>query len=303
MVQALSRRDRVRAATTEEIKQTARRHPGRRRARRRVAARDRARDGHDRARALPLLRQPRGPGQARHRRHLHRAHRATCRPPSTPAGAASGGDLTAMVIAAAWEFRRWSLTHEREFGLLFGTPLPGVNIEQDEITAECGGQFGNTFFVLILELWRKHPFPVPADDEIDPGLREQLERYREGLGELAAGPAARPAADLPALLGAAVRDREPGGVRPPGLRAGRRRADVRADARGDRAAARPGLPAALAVRSRLSRTGARTAPRTPPAARPTTSAWPGPGAAAARPWPPGPRPGCRTAACRRRSAR
>ncbi len=98
-----------------------------------------------------------------------------------------GGDLTAKVIAAARAFRRWSLSHQREFSLLFGTPLPGVNIEKDEITAECGGKFGNTFFLLILELWRKHPFPVLADDQIDPGLREQLERYREGLGELAAG--------------------------------------------------------------------------------------------------------------------
>jgi hypothetical protein len=28
---------------------------------------------------------------------------------------------------------------------------------------------------------------VPGDDQIDPGLLEQLKRYREGLGELAAG--------------------------------------------------------------------------------------------------------------------
>jgi AcrR family transcriptional regulator len=103
------------------------------------------------------------------------------------ASIASPGDTTAKVIAAAREFRRWSLNHQREFGLLFGTPLPGVNIEQDEITAECGGKFGNTFFALVLELWHRHPFPVPADDEIDPGLLDQLERYREGLGDLAAG--------------------------------------------------------------------------------------------------------------------
>jgi AcrR family transcriptional regulator len=100
--------------------------------------------------------------------------------------ATAPGDLTAKVIAAAREFRRWSLTHHREFGMLFGTPLPGVNCEQDEIITERGGEFGNTFFALILELWRKHPFPVPADEEIDPGLRAQLERYREGLGEFAA---------------------------------------------------------------------------------------------------------------------
>jgi hypothetical protein len=35
---------------------------------------------------------------------------------------------------------------------------------------------------LFLELWHVKPFPVPADDEIDPGLRAQIERYRGRLG-------------------------------------------------------------------------------------------------------------------------
>ena len=186
MVQAPNRRDRVRAATTEEIKQTARRIL--------------VSDGRDAVSLRAIAREMGMTAPALYRyfgshdelvKHviadifteltadLHAAIAGT--------GAASGVDLTAKVIAAARAFRRWSLSHQREFSLLFGTPLPGVNIEKDEITAECGGKFGNTFFLLILELWRKHPFPVLADDQIDPGLREQLERYREGLGELAAG--------------------------------------------------------------------------------------------------------------------
>jgi len=36
----------------------------------------------------------------------------------------------------------------------------------------------------MLELYRKQPFPVPRDDEIDPGLRGQLEHYRDGLTHL-----------------------------------------------------------------------------------------------------------------------
>jgi AcrR family transcriptional regulator len=100
---------------------------------------------------------------------------------------AAGGDVSAQVIAAAWEFRRWSLGHRKEFGLVFGSPLPGVCVEKDDITAEGGARFGNTFFVLILDLWNKHPFPVPADDEIDPGLLAQLRRYRDTLGALGTG--------------------------------------------------------------------------------------------------------------------
>src|SRR5215831_20068143 len=186
MVQALSRRDRVRAATTDEIKQTARRilvsgGPDA------VSLRAIAREMGMTAPALyryfgsheELLKHVIADIFIELTTDLHAAIVA--------ADATTGGDLTAKVTAAAREFRRWSLNHQREFGMLFGTPLPGVNIEQDEITAECGGKFGNTFFALVLELWHKHPFPVPADDEIDAGLLDQLERYREGLGDLAAG--------------------------------------------------------------------------------------------------------------------
>jgi AcrR family transcriptional regulator len=184
VVQAPSRRDRVRAATTEEIKQTARRIL--------------VSEGPEAVSLRAIARQMGMTAPALYRyfgshdeliKHViadifdeltDDLYEAIDR-----AGAATGGDLNAKVIAAAREFRRWSLNHQREFGMLFGTPLPGVNVERDEITAEGGGKFGNTFFLLILELWRKHPFPVAADEDISPALREQLERYREGLGELA----------------------------------------------------------------------------------------------------------------------
>ena len=89
-------------------------------------------------------------------------------------------ELTVKMVAACREFRRWALTHKAEYSLVFGTPLPGVD-ERDEIIAECGRKFGATFFTLFFELWQRNPFPVPAPGEIDPGLREQLERYREQL--------------------------------------------------------------------------------------------------------------------------
>jgi AcrR family transcriptional regulator len=186
MVQTLNRRDRVRAATTTEIKQTARRIL--------------VSEGPDAVSLRAIAREMGMTAPALYRyfgsheeliKHViadifdeltNDLHAAVDEARTT-----SPGDTTAKVIAAAREFRRWSLNHQREFGMLFGTPLPGVNIEQDEITAEGGGKFGNTFFVLVLELWQRHPFPVPADEEIDPGLLDQLERYREGLGDLAAG--------------------------------------------------------------------------------------------------------------------
>jgi AcrR family transcriptional regulator len=186
VVQGPSRRDRVRAATTAEIKQTARRIL--------------VSEGPDAVSLRAIAREMGMTAPALYRyfgshdelvKHviadIFTELAGDIRSAIAAADAESGGDMLAKVLAACWEFRRWSLTHTREFGLIFATPLPGLHVQQDEITSEGGGQFGNTFFLLMLELWRKQPFEVPGDERIDPGLLEQLKRYREGLGDLAAG--------------------------------------------------------------------------------------------------------------------
>jgi AcrR family transcriptional regulator len=186
VVQGPSRRDRVRAATTAEIKQTARRIL--------------VSEGPDAVSLRAIAREMGMTAPALYRyfgsheelvKHviadIFTELAGDIRSAIAAADAESGGDMMAKVYAACWEFRRWSLGHTREFGLIFATPLPGLHVQQDEITSEGGGQFGNTFFLLMRELWRKRPFGVPDDDQIDPGLLEQLKRYREGLGELAAG--------------------------------------------------------------------------------------------------------------------
>jgi AcrR family transcriptional regulator len=186
LVQAPSRRDRVRAATTAVIKQTARRI---------LVA-----EGPDAVSLRAIARELGMTAPALYRYFGSREDlvkhiiadiftelTAGIRGAIAAADGVADGDMTAKVFAACREFRRWSLSHPREYELIFATPLPGLHVQHDEITAESGGQFGNTFFVLMLELWRKQPFPVLPDDQIDPGLAEQLERYRDGLGQLAAG--------------------------------------------------------------------------------------------------------------------
>ncbi len=181
MVQAPSRRDRVRAATTGEIKQTARRilvEQGPDGVSLRAIAREmgmtapalyRYFDSHE-----DLIRNVVADIFEEIADDIHAA--------ITAAGQASGGDMAAKLVAACAEFRRWSLGHKDEFGLLFGTPLPGLEAVHDDVLDQCAAKFSGTFFALFLELWHKRPFPVPADDQIDPGLREQLARYRDGLG-------------------------------------------------------------------------------------------------------------------------
>ena len=181
VVQAPSRRDRVRAATADEIKQTARRI---------LVA-----EGPEACSLRAIAREMGMTAPALYRyfdsredliKHvvadifteiaggIHAAVEA--------AGQASCGDMVAKLVAACGEFRSWSLGHKEEFALLFGTPLPGLEAVHDDVIDDCAAKFSGEFFALFLELWRKHPFPVPADDQIDQGLREQLAHYRDLLG-------------------------------------------------------------------------------------------------------------------------
>jgi AcrR family transcriptional regulator len=181
VVQALSRRDRVRAETTEEIKQTARRilvDQGPEAVTLRAIARDmgvtapalyRYFDSHE-----ELIRRVVGDIFAELATEIHGA--------IDRAGTASGGDMAEKMVGACHGFRQWALDHKAEFALLFGTPVPGVNVEDDDFTEECARKFAGTFYALFLELWQKNPFPVPPPEKIDPGLREQLTRYRDGIG-------------------------------------------------------------------------------------------------------------------------
>jgi AcrR family transcriptional regulator len=185
VVQAPSRRDRVRAATIEEIKATARQllvdeGPDA------VSLRAIGRAMGMTAPALyryfgsreDLVSHVVGDIFTEIAADIHRA--------IVQADSDSGGDMTAKMIAACGEFRRWALTHRPEFGLLFGNPLPGLEEVCEEphqdVVAEHAEKFSNEFLTLFYELWRKHPFPVPADEEIEPGLAGQLARYRDALG-------------------------------------------------------------------------------------------------------------------------
>jgi len=102
--------------------------------------------------------------------------------PPVPAGEAEQpAHLTLKMVAACREFRRWSLTHRDEFALLFGVPLPEINDGRFDIAEECALEFAGTFYTLFLEVWNAIHFPVPAASQIDPGLRAQLARFRGTL--------------------------------------------------------------------------------------------------------------------------
>jgi AcrR family transcriptional regulator len=185
-VQPPSRRDRLRAATTEEIIHTARQLL--------------VKDGPEAVSLRAIAREMgmTAPGLYRYFgsheeliRHviagiftelgadIHQAIKAAA--PAAQAAADVAGKMTVKMVAACREFRRWALSHSAEFGLLFGVPLPGLDDGRYDIADECALAFAGTFFTLFLELWNAAPFPVPAAEDIDPGLRDQLGRYRDAL--------------------------------------------------------------------------------------------------------------------------
>jgi AcrR family transcriptional regulator len=173
----LSRRDRARAATVREIKQTARRivlERGPQAASLRAVARE-----------VGMT----APGLYRYfasRQELLNHVAADIltdlvgdiNAAVNEAGAPGEADPADRLAAACWEFRRWSLSHRAAFGMLFGAPAPSWNVEQDTVAAGSSQKFAGAFLDPFVELWRTGLFPVPADDEIDLGLRGQLERYR-----------------------------------------------------------------------------------------------------------------------------
>jgi AcrR family transcriptional regulator len=189
MVQAvpLSRRDRVRAATSKEILQTARKllveeGPAA------ISLRAIAREMGMTAPALyryfgsheELLRHVVAEIFTDLADHVRGAIHAAG---DTMSGAPTEAEVMAVkMIAGCREFRAWALEHVPEFSMVFGSPLPGLEVLheiQRDPTVDCGYRFGQVFLDLFGELYRQRPFPIPADDEIQPSLRRQLTRYRE----------------------------------------------------------------------------------------------------------------------------
>lgn len=187
MVQAPSRRDRVRAATTQEIIQTARRllvQQGLDAVSLRAIAREMGMTAPALYRYFSsheeLLRHVVADIFTELASHVRAAVDAAV---DNTAGELTQAEVMVIkMIAGCRAFRAWTLEHVPEFSMIFGSPLPGLEYLHEitrDPTVDCGYQFGQVFLDLFGDLYRRRPFSIPADDEIQPGLREQLARYRE----------------------------------------------------------------------------------------------------------------------------
>jgi AcrR family transcriptional regulator len=94
---------------------------------------------------------------------------------------AAGPTAAVRLFAACRAFRGWATTHPAEFGLLFGSADGGPVVEPVEV--QPGGptpvqaaavRFGAVFGELVVAIWLERRFPVPDEEDIDPALRSQL---------------------------------------------------------------------------------------------------------------------------------
>jgi AcrR family transcriptional regulator len=90
-------------------------------------------------------------------------------------------DLGAQLYLLAGGLRDWALAHPAEFGLLFGSAVPDPHAEDHEATPghQAAMRFAGVFKELVSQVWLKHPFQCPAEEELGPVLVEQLQQMSE----------------------------------------------------------------------------------------------------------------------------
>jgi len=85
-----------------------------------------------------------------------------------------------MVICRA--FRTWSLAHPREFQLTFASMIDKPSIVAEAKDGE-GIAFGGVFLGVFAEIWAHQPFRVPTEAELSPALLVQLNEFSARTGD------------------------------------------------------------------------------------------------------------------------
>ncbi|MFL5999477.1 MAG: TetR/AcrR family transcriptional regulator [Streptomyces sp.] len=176
-----SRRDRVRADTVREIKDTARRvlveHGGEGFALRAIAR--------EMGVSAPALYRYFDSREDLVEHVVADLYDELCAHLEDARDAADPATPPVQLLACSRAFRRWAITHHQEFGLLFGGTADGVLLPEGRMNADenrpahvAAQRFGAVFAGLIAEVYLTQPFPVPAEGAIDPALTEQLRGWR-----------------------------------------------------------------------------------------------------------------------------
>jgi AcrR family transcriptional regulator len=92
------------------------------------------------------------------------------------------------LTAACRAFRRWSLDHPREFQLTFASPAPRPSMdaeraEPDLVTPE-DLSFGAVFLGIFVEIWAQRPFLVVDVADLPPAFATQLRAFSTRVGDV-----------------------------------------------------------------------------------------------------------------------
>lgn len=177
MTVVVNRRERVRAATVQEIKDVARQQLvalGPNSVSLRAIAREMGMTAPALYRYFPSF------------DHLVRAlvsdmYEEVCGAMETSRDFVSAGDPAQQLVSVVRTFRSWAVGHRAEFGLIFGSPLPGPG-STDDLRPSGAHRCEQIVLEIFAELWEQRPFPVAAPDNIPAALLEQLSTYRATMG-------------------------------------------------------------------------------------------------------------------------
>jgi AcrR family transcriptional regulator len=94
------------------------------------------------------------------------------------------GEPLTRLLGMARAFRRWSVAHPAEFGLMFGNPVPGVaRFEADCMGPDhAGARFGAPFLQAFAEVWETARFGEAGEPTIRLGPTPPRALIEEKLG-------------------------------------------------------------------------------------------------------------------------
>jgi len=88
-------------------------------------------------------------------------------------------DPARRIVAAMLAFREWSVMHPTEFALIYGSPIPGYHAPKDE-TNSAASRPNVVFLNLMGEAWKQGMLTLPPSQETEsPVLAAQLAAWRD----------------------------------------------------------------------------------------------------------------------------
>lgn len=89
-------------------------------------------------------------------------------------------DPAAQILASAVAFRRWARTNREEFALVFANTSTAKEEDPADDPESSAARFDAFFAPMFAGVWERYDFALPADDELDPVVVEQIRVLGDG---------------------------------------------------------------------------------------------------------------------------